>query len=288
MRRVASLHGVLCLWWFSTAVGALAVGSPLLPWFDVLTNVPFESVESDVELLFDRLFTGATPAHALSVGALLEAALWQVVLWRVLLVVPVALAMSVVTRSSRATPLPGSVEVRAVSGALMRLPRFLSVTFALQTTALVGGSLGCVWAASRLLASEGHVLGVSLGVAGLLLSGLFCAICLTILEAARLALFRRSTSFTKVTTWSCILDGIALLRRYGWRLLGTVTGFGALATTLTGAFAMLAMVTAAAWPSAFGNVLAWAMAQIGVVAAIACRVASWRVVWRRMDVERGE
>src|SRR5690606_25325920 len=183
-----SLRWVLCLWWSSTALGALAIGSPLLPWFEVLTHVPFESVANDVELLFDRLFTGATPAHTLPAEAVFETALWQLVLWRLLLLVPVALAMGVVNRSSRAGLLHVKVEFRAVSRALSRLPQFLGVTLVLQTSALLCAGLGCVWAASLLLAANG-IFDVSLAVALLLASGLFGVACLTTLEAARLALF---------------------------------------------------------------------------------------------------
>jgi hypothetical protein len=278
------LRRAVCLWWVTTVAGSVAVVSPLLPWLDVLRANRFGSVTSDMGLLFDRLFTGASLAQTLSASALVEAALWQVLLWRLVLLVPMALTMGVLTHATQTDRAPIG-KPRGLLRALTRLPQFVGVTVIVQSCALLGGGVGLCYSISRLTASEARALDFIVGGGLLVISVVFVATCLTTLEAARLALFRRSKQLVPTSGLSCLLDGIDVLRRHRWRLLGTVVGYWGLGVGAAALLSGVATYVATLWPSGFGNVVTWSAAQLGIGAALVCRVSCWRYVWHRVNTQ---
>ncbi len=272
------LRRAVYAWWVTSAIAGLAVSSPLLPWFEVLRQVPVGSFGDDVGILFDRVFTGASVAQTVSPGALLEATVWQLVLWRLVLFVPMTAAMSAVTRP-RMAPLKRGDRWRALLQAWARIPAFVGVSLVLQTVAVLGTGFGLTWATSRLTAPDLGALDASLGAVALVASLAFCLVCLTVLESARLSLFQRKSSSPTDSALSSVLDGVEALRRHGWRLLLKVEGWGTAAIAASGVLCAAGSFAAVVWPSGFGSIAAWAFSQAGVGLAIACRVAGWQASW---------
>lgn len=280
---IALRHSVL-IWWSVSVAGALAVASPLLPWFDVLRWTRFDSVPQDFELLFERLFVGSTRAQTLSASALLESTSWQLLLWRVLLLAPMAVTMAVLTQSSSASA--DLALSRAATRAFTRLPAFASITFVVQALALVGGSLGAGYAAHRLTTSAPGVFDAVVGITLSIASVLFVCLCLTILDVARLSMFRRSEHPASNRGLTGIIDALESLRRYGWRLVATVVGYWAASLIASVSLAFAGTLVSAAWPNGFGSMLAWVLGQLGVGLALICRIASWSRVWRQLNGQR--
>lgn len=268
------------LWWFTSVAGALATASPLLPWFDVLRTTPFDTAARDVGLLFDRLFTGASDAYTLPASSLFQSVLWQLLLWRCLMLVPTALAMETVARPTGAPQSGQWTAARGSTRTFVRLPQFIALTLTLQAVVWTVGGFGINAAVSRLTASEATLLDLTLGATLLGASLLLFACGLSVLDAARLFLFRRSRGPSSAGALSALVDAAELLRHRGWRLVASVVGCWCLGAAASVVLSGASLWLAASWPSSFANAVTWAVAQVGVLVALVCRILGWRRVWR--------
>jgi hypothetical protein len=129
------------------------------------------------------------------------------------------------------------------------------------------------------MAPEARTLDLIVGAAIFALSLLLLAACLTILESARLSLFRSAKSLVPSDGLSCLVDGVDVLRRHGWRAMSTVVGYWGLGVAACVAFSAAGSWLAAVWPSELANAVTWAIGQVGIGAALVFRVAGWRRVW---------
>jgi hypothetical protein len=266
--KTGVLRTALGIWWAATAVAGVAAATPLLTWFDVLRAQPFESVAQDVALLHEKLFAASTVVLTLPVRALAEGSVQQLVIWRVLLTLPSAMAM-------HASVSPGASIIQNATRILVAWPRFVGLTLGLQAAALSGAWLGIDYALGWFARPDVSPFALCMGTAALIVTLLFGLACLTLLDLARVALFCGSPRAGQ-TVWTCLLDGLEVLRRRSLSTIGLVAGYFALGATLSSACGA-ASAAAGAWaPEGLGQGVAWGLAQVGVLTGLGCRVLTWR------------
>ncbi len=264
----ARLLRAIAVWWLVSVGASIAVGAHGLPWFEVLRNMPFDAVESDLALLFERGFADGAPES--SVG--LQQTLLHLLAWRLLLLAPLAWVFA----NLGATLSSGSgLVVRTV----VQLPRFALLGMLWQLT------LGCLLVAAggygigKVVAPTASVFDVIWGAIWLAVAGMTALIGLALMDVSRLSLFHRPTPLPR-TLRAATVAGLELLWRHPGRLLSLTAGYWVVSTAAPVGLGCLASYVATQAPESWGLISSWLLMQAGVGAAMFTRVAGWRRVSR--------
>ncbi len=256
----------LAVWWLASVGASLTVGAQGLPWFEVLRNMPFDGVESDLALLFEQWFVGAASESSVR----LQAMLLHLLAWRLLLFVPLAWVFA----HLGGTNVRGS---RLVVRTVVQLPRFVLLGMFWQATLgwliVTAGGYGL----GKVIAPTASSFDVIWGAGWLAFAAMTALIGLTLMDVSRLALFHRPKPLPS-TLRAATVAGLELLWRHPRRLLSLTAGYWVLSTAVTMGFGCLASFVATQAPESWGLLSSWLLMQAGVVAAMFSRVAGWRRV----------
>lgn len=261
------LVGAGAVWWLSTVGASIAVGAQGLAWFDVLRNVPFDSVGRDVALLHERWFARAATGES---TAWVHGVLLQLLVWRVLLLAPLGWVFANLRGSRRGG-------ARLLARTIVQMPRFVGLTLFWQlTTGLLVVTVGG-YGFGKLTTPTASAFEMVWGGLWLVLAAMGALVGLTLMDVSRLGLFHGPNTLPG-TLRMAALNGLEALWRHPGRLLALTSGYWIVSTVAALGFGWGATYLAALAPGSWGLVISWLVMQAGVGAAMLVRVAGWRRV----------
>jgi hypothetical protein len=262
----ARVGKILCLWWFSSVVFSLLLLQPFEPYFKAQAQTPATSAYDPLVLLVMLQRERSLLSAALGSGAV-----WLIVC-KLCAQLPLTLVLVALAKPKLG---PGATFVRS----LQRLPKVALLSLLSEGLTLLWLYLGAMyWARFSWLDVTWNQLltAAAFGV----LSGVGLLMCLTLLDAARVAETRASR---RRALYDVLALGLSVVRHAPVRvglesLLFRVAGFCSLGVTLASAVA----VACAQHP--WAPYLAWLVAQCGAWVNLWLRVAWYARATRHFKV----